>query len=161
MLGNSWVAEQLDASQEGLSYMELVIAITWIWQEAASRLNTEDVPSILWNPMTHSRVHNNPPLAPILSQMSPVHTLPILSLHLHWDLPNEILTFRISYPNILVVYRVSHSCYIPCMCGWKCAYKCLVGKPLSRCRHSWKNIIKMGRKEFVDLIHLPQDRDRC
>jgi hypothetical protein len=58
------------------------------------------LPSILWNPKDHYRVHKSPPLVPILSQIDPVHTTPpylrfilILSTHLRLGLRSGLLPF--------------------------------------------------------------------
>jgi hypothetical protein len=91
--------------------------------EVASCVATQELPSILWNPKVHYRVHKSPPLVPILNQIDPVHTIPshpiflwsILILSTQWglDLPSGILPSGIA-TNILWIRLRPYSCYMSC-----------------------------------------------
>jgi hypothetical protein len=82
--------------------------------EVTSCAAIQELPSILWNPKVHYRVHKSPPLFPILRQINPVHITPsylykihlILSTHLRLGLlpsgfPTKIL-YTFSAPHILL-----------------------------------------------------------
>jgi hypothetical protein len=80
------------AASDGHTYLLMELSPSW---EAVNCAATEELPSILWNPKVHHRVHKSPPLAPILRQIDPVHpvslrSILILSTHLRLRLPSGL-----------------------------------------------------------------------
>jgi hypothetical protein len=55
-------------------------------REAAICAATQEIPSILRNPMVHYRVHKSPPLVPILSQINPILTILCYLSKIHFNL---------------------------------------------------------------------------
>jgi hypothetical protein len=67
-------------------------------REAANCAATQELPSILWNPEVHYRVHKSPPLLPIRSQIDPVHTIPSYLSKIYFNRPD---------PRLLVIFETS------------------------------------------------------
>jgi hypothetical protein len=89
------------------------------WQ-ATSHSASQEIPHLLWNPKFHCRVHNSPPLIPVVSQMHPfVFPLSLPNIHsniilLYMPVSSERpLPFRFSDQTFLRFPHPSHSCYIP------------------------------------------------
>jgi len=74
--------------------------------------SASQIPRLLWNPNVHYRVHNGPPLVPVMNQMNPfdilshcfpkIHSYSILastSRSSEWSFP-----FRVSSQNILCIF---------------------------------------------------------
>jgi hypothetical protein len=104
-----WVNEKINMS--GFHSEYLLTELNPFW-EAANCAATQELPSILWNPKVHYRVHKSPPLVPILSQIDSVYTIPfylrsilILSTHLRLPLPSGLFPsgFPTKYFIILVL----------------------------------------------------------
>jgi hypothetical protein len=54
--------------------------------EAANCATTQELPSILWNPKVHYRVHKSPALVPVLSQINPIYTIPSYLSTIHFNI---------------------------------------------------------------------------
>jgi hypothetical protein len=65
--------------------------------EANSHSGSQEVPRLLWDPKVHYRVHNSPPIVPVLSQMHPIHIFPP---HFHKIHSNIIFLPTVRYSQI-------------------------------------------------------------
>jgi hypothetical protein len=88
--------------------------------EAANCAATQELPSVLWNPKVHYRVHKSPQLVRILSQIDPIHTIPFFLCKIHFNIVHPptswssrwSLSFWISH-NILyafIFYFIHSTC---------------------------------------------------
>jgi hypothetical protein len=111
--------------------------------EAASCAATQGLPSILWNPKVHYRVHKSPPLVSILTQIDLIHIIPSYLSKIHfivhqpmswfsqWSLSSWLSTnilyaflfspFRATCPTHLILLDVQGSRLVNCSISriWK------------------------------------------
>lgn len=99
-MATAMFCEMLDNSQysTGLIFESQSFALSTSRGNVRSRISQvfKELPAILWKFRVHYNVHKMPPLAPILSQMDPIHNSPsyffnillILSFHLRPGLPS-------------------------------------------------------------------------
>jgi hypothetical protein len=57
----------------------------------------QELPSILWNPRLHYRVHKSPLLVPILSQINPVHTTASYLSKIHLSIIQPPTSWSLSF----------------------------------------------------------------
>jgi hypothetical protein len=65
-----------------LIYLLKELSPSW---ETVNCAAIQELPSILTKPKVHHRVHKNPPLVPILSQVDPVYTIPLSLSKIHFN----------------------------------------------------------------------------
>jgi hypothetical protein len=80
--------------------------------EAAHCAATQELPSILWNPEVHHRVHISPPPVPILSQIDPIPTIPSYVSKIHFN----IVQPSTSWSLVLIQVQFQNTCKCVCSC---------------------------------------------
>jgi hypothetical protein len=100
---------RMQPSNRTHSLMEL--SPSW---EAANCAATQELPNSLWNPKVYYSVQKSPKLAPILSQIDPIHTIPsyiwsILILYTRLCLGLSSGSFLLAFPPISYMHSSSSS----------------------------------------------------
>jgi hypothetical protein len=87
--------------------------------KAGSHSNGQEIHCFLSSPNVQCRVHRSPPLVPVLSRMSPAHTLPPYFPNIHFTIIFRIYfcVFQVLFPSgfrtkISYAYLISPICAI-------------------------------------------------
>jgi hypothetical protein len=108
-------------SEEPKQYKLIIFMAQGFPREAASCPANQEIYLTLCKQKFHYRIHNNPPMVPILSQMDPVHSLPsyllrsvlVLSSHSSLSLVSSVIaSFKIFQPNFICITYLSYTCYM-------------------------------------------------
>jgi hypothetical protein len=83
--------------------------------EAANCAATQELPTTLWHQKVHYRLHNSPPLVPILSHTTPIQSIPSHPISLRstlicqstYFLIFSIVSFLLAFPPISYMYSSS------------------------------------------------------
>jgi hypothetical protein len=82
----------------------------------------QEIRRILWNSKVHYRIYKNPPHAPIVTQLNPVHAPPpshVLKIHFDIILPSMpgyptwCPSLRSPYQNPVCTSPLPHTCHMP------------------------------------------------
>jgi hypothetical protein len=122
--------------------------------EAANCAATQELPNILWNRKFHYRVHNSPPLVPILNQIEPVHTTPLYLSKIFFDiiLVFLVVSFLLAFP--LVSY--THSSSSPSSVSFKMLNNFTISSIVS---HLWIYLQELRRVSMSCLRRIRQQVD--
>jgi hypothetical protein len=75
-LSNQWSGHYIDWVIPAHTYLLMELSASW---EAANWVATQELPSVLWNPKVHYRLHKSPPLVPIACSIQNVLTSRLVS----------------------------------------------------------------------------------
>jgi hypothetical protein len=109
------IAFFMHVTYHSLTHSLMELSPSW---EAANCATTQELPSVLLNPMVHYRVHKSPPLVPILRQIKPVYNTPSYLSKLHFNIDHPpmswssqgSLSFWISHQYSICIALLPHSC---------------------------------------------------
>jgi hypothetical protein len=113
--------------------------------EAANCAATRELPSILWNPEVHHRIHISPPTVPILSQIDPIHTIPSYLSKIHFNIVHPSTSWSSQWS---LSFWLSHQ-YPICIPLLATKIFTAVG---------WFSVLQRTTLHELSCVHLPHSR---